>query len=243
MRALLVSTGSRGSSLLVPSSSRALQASEVVDHSHRHQPTAVPDRHLVARERRDVDRRTGRDLLGEDEQATVLLRELLEAARDVDRVAHRREIDALAVAHPSDDRGARVDADPDLERYLQLLAELAVERGEALHDLEGGGDGLAAAELSPGRDAEERDQRLLGLARRRQVCEAADDTHAAGGAAATAAADRGVGDAGDATRLEHAEADRHRDDASGRVEDADRAAPLPECADTPRREHGPQRDE
>src|SRR2546425_5570733 len=148
--------GSRGASLLVPISSRALQASEVADPSHHHQPTAVPDRHLVARERGDVDRRTGRDLLGEDEQATVLLRELLEAARDVDRVAHRREIDALAVAHPADDRGARVDADPDLERYLQPLPELAVERGEALHDLAGGGYGLAAAALRLGLDAEER---------------------------------------------------------------------------------------
>src|SRR6266446_2770083 len=148
--------GSRGASLLGPSSSRALQASEVVDHSHHHQPTAVPDRHLVARERRDVDRRTGRDLLGEDEQATVLLRELLEAARDVDRVAHRREIDALAVAHASDDRRARVDADPDAERYLKLLAELAVERREVPDDRAGGCHGLAAAELDPGLGAEER---------------------------------------------------------------------------------------
>src|SRR3989442_12520158 len=86
--------------------STTLQASEVVDHSHRQQAAAVPDRQLVARKRRDVDGRAGRDLLGEDERAAILLRELLEAARAVDRVAQRRGIAPLAAAQASEDRRA-----------------------------------------------------------------------------------------------------------------------------------------
>src|SRR3989454_11926874 len=108
--------------------STTLQASEVVDHSHRQQAAAVPDRQLVARKRRDADGRAGRDLLGEDERAAILLRELLEAARDVDRVAHRREIDAPAESHAADDRRAREDAGPDGERDLKPHGDLAGRR-------------------------------------------------------------------------------------------------------------------
>src|SRR2546428_28386 len=76
-----------------------------------------------------------RDGLGDDQLAVVVLRQRLEPAGDVDRVADGREIDGLGVAHAPDDGGARVDPDADPQRLRQVGRERLAERRHAADHL------------------------------------------------------------------------------------------------------------
>ena len=83
----------------------------------------------------------------------------------------------------------------------------------------------------------------LGEAWRRQAFEAAQHADAAGGAAAPAAANRGVRNAGASACLEHGIADRHANHLAAGIGDGDRAAAaLDEPARCPCREHAGEQD-
>ena len=70
---------------------------------------------------------------------------------------------------------------------------------------------------------------------------ALDDPHPAGRASATAAAHRDMRDAGDAARLQHGVAARHRDVAAFRVGDTHEPVPSAPLPRRPGSEHEPER--
>src|SRR6266403_4052271 len=95
---------------------RGGEVGDVVDDSDGDLAGAVADCEVVGGEAGEVEGGVAGDVFGDDELGGVVFGGLFEARGDVDRVAHRREIEALAPAHPTDNRGAGVDADADPER-------------------------------------------------------------------------------------------------------------------------------
>src|SRR6058998_557609 len=88
-----------------------LQRDGAADDQDGQRLRPVAQGQLVARQAVGPHAGAARDGLGDDQLAVVVLRQRLEPAGDVDRVADGREIDGLGVAHAADDGGARVDPD------------------------------------------------------------------------------------------------------------------------------------
>ena len=113
------------------------------------------DRHLPDLGPGDGEARIREGRLRHHHRGAELLVEALEAARDVDAVAERREPRLPSAADPAEDRRPHVDADAHPQRLADAVGELPVEAAQGGQHVPGGVERVPAAGAAARGDPEQ----------------------------------------------------------------------------------------
>ena len=138
--------------------------------SHFHAPLATSRVDFVRGQVVGAEARALIDLLGHQHFAAERLGQILQAGRDIDRIADHRELRMALVADVARDGHAGVDADPEANGFEQAVGERAVQRLDIGGDRDAGVDRLPAGDFRRLAEAKQRQksvaQDLVGLAAR-----------------------------------------------------------------------------